>query len=463
MRILKFGGTSVGDAASIRTVVGIVLREAPRHPVVVLSAAGDTTDRLAEIGNAAVRGRVGDALAHVEALEERHRALAKTLLARARTRGMVQKRFSENFAHLREIVGGLAALRDLSPAVEDRLLSLGELLSSRLLCAVLEERGLPVTWVDARAVVVTSDQHGGAEPLFRETATACGASLLPLVAGGRIPVTQGYISRSVSGVDTTLGRGGSDCTASLLGAVLGAEEVQIWTDVDGVMTADPSLVPEARNLPMMSFQEAAELAFFGARVLHPKTLQVAVERDIPVRVLNTRNPEGGGTVILAHPPSEGPAVKSVAYKEGVTLLTLVSARMFKSHGFLARLFGTLDRMGVAPDLVATSEVSVAIALYEATSLRALAAELQEFGRVQVRGGQALVCVVGENLKSTPGIAAQVFEDLRDLRTSLISLGGSEINLSFVVDEQELPRVVRRLHRRFFEPGAPHAEIRGGAP
>jgi len=450
MRILKFGGTSVGDAASIRTVAQIVGREAPHRPLVVLSATGDSTDRLAEIGRLAAKGRLFESLSVVEALESAHRRLCGALLDGSPHRVPVEAFFDEAFFSLRAVARGLDAVRDFSPAVQDRLLSLGELLSTRLIAEVLAGAGLPVEWVDIREVVVTDEAHTCAEPLAEETARRCGEILRPLVESGRIPVTQGFIARSVSGAPTTLGRGGSDYTASLLGAALGAEEVQIWTDVDGVMTADPSLVPGARSIPVMGFEEAAELAFFGARVLHPRSLQPAVERGIPVRVLNTRNPEGTGTLVLAEAPANGAPVKSVAYKEGMTLVTLVSARMFHSQGFLARLFAALERAGAAPDLVATSEVSVAFALWEPARFEALATELRGFGRVEVREGQALVCVVGERLKSTPGIAAQVFEDLRDVRTSLISLGGSEINLSFVVDEQQLPVVVRRLHRRFFE-------------
>lgn len=455
MRVLKFGGTSVGEAASLRAVTGIVEREACHRPLVVLSAAGDTTDRLEEAGHLAARGRLTESLATLEELEAFHRRLCATLLTAEARRAPVEAFFGEAFSSLRAMARGLEAVRDFSPAVQDRLLSWGELLSTKLVAGVLAAAGLPAEWFDVRDALVTEGTHPSAEPLFEETAARCTARLVPLVGAGRIPVTQGFIARSLSGAPTTLGRGGSDFTASLLGAALGAEEVQIWTDVDGVMTADPSLVPGARSIPVMSFEEAAELAFFGARVLHPRSLQPAVERGIPVRVLNTRNPAGAGTAVLARAPANGAPVKSVAYKEGMTLVTLVSARMFRSHSFLARLFAALERAGAAPDLVATSEVSVAFALWEPARLEALTAALAEFGRVEVRAGQALVCVVGERLKSTPGIAAQVFEDLRDVRTSLISLGGSEINLSFVVDEHQLPVVVRRLHRRFFEaPAAP---------
>jgi aspartate kinase len=263
-------------------------------------------------------------------------------------------------------------------------------------------------------------------------------------------VTQGFIARSSAGAVTTLGRGGSDFTASLLGAALGAEEIEIWTDVDGIMTADPSLVAGARNIPVMSFQEAAELAFFGARVLHPKTLAPAIERGIPVRVLNTARPERPGTVILAAAPPEGGPVKSIAYKEDMIVVNLVSARMFKAQGFLRRVFETLDRHRIAPDLVSTSEVSVALAVTPWPGLDALVEDLRGLGAVGVLAEQAVVAVVGDGLKQTPGILGRVFGDLDDLRVAMVSQGGSEVAVSFVVGEGDLPTVVARLHRRFFE-------------
>lgn len=450
MRVLKFGGTSIGDVESIRRVLEIVKSEAGNDPLLVFSAMGGTTDRLVQIGECASSGRLDESLAITAGLSSYHTRMIEALEIGADERGSVTAYCKELFGDIRELANGLSVVRDLSPAVLDRLLAPGELLSTKIMCAALRSAGIPAAWVDAREIVVTDEKHGGAEPYADAIGQLATQRLLPLYQAGKIAVTQGFIARSASGTTTNLGRGGSDYTASLLGAALGAEEVQIWTDVDGIMTADPSLVPRARSIPVMSFREAAELAFFGARVLHPRTLLPAVEKNIPVRVLNTKRPGTAGTLILSEIYVGGPPVKSVAYKEGMTLVTLVSARMFKAHGYLARVFDALDRLRLAPDLVATSEVSVAIALWDSSGLDELVRELSSFGPVAVRKNQAVVCVVGERIKSTPGIASRVFEDLRDVRTSLISLGGSEINLSFVVDEGDLPLVVGRLHRRFFE-------------
>lgn len=447
MRVLKFGGTSVGDPDNIRKVVQVVKQRSACGPVLVFSAMGDTTDRLLEIGAGAAGGRLEEALDGIGSLRAFHADLAREVLGAPCDGALASS--AALFEDLEAVARSLAVLGDLSPVVQDRLLGTGELLSTRLMAAALEAAGLSVRWVDSRGVVVTDGRHTQAEPLFEATRERAEAKVLPLVESGKIPVLQGFIARSEAGVPTTLGRGGSDYTASLLGAALGAEEIEIWTDVDGIMTADPSLVPEARNIPAMSFREAAELAFFGARVLHPKTLAPAVERGIPVRVLNTSRPDGAGTVVLASAPANGHVVKSIAYKEGMAVLNLVSARMFKAHGFLRRVFEVLERHRIAPDLVSTSEVSVALAAAPSQELHAAASELRELGEVDLRGGQAIVAVVGERLKETPGVVGRVFEDLHDLRIAMVSQGGSEIALCFAVAEDDLVHVVPRLHRRFF--------------
>lgn len=449
MRVLKFGGTSVADAECIRTVARIVSGAVGNGVVLVFSAMGDTTDLLSSVGRLAAQGDLAKSLEVTRVLREMHQRVIESLLeGEAKETLLAYSR--ETFAKVEEMAHGMWVLADFSPAVQDRLLGTGELVSSRIIAAYLVKEGLGAEWVDARDFIVTEDRHPRAEPLFAETAQRCQVVLLPLLAQGKIPVTQGFIARSQSGVPTTLGRGGSDYTASLIGAALGAEEIQIWTDVDGILTADPSLIPHARHIPVMTFQEAAELAFFGARVLHPKTLLPAIERGIPVFVRNTHRPDGEGTLILASAPANGPRVKSIAYKEGMTLVNLVSSRMFKAHDYLRQIFEVFDRYEVTADLVATSEVSVAVAVYDASRLPMLIRELQKFGAVTVKPRQAVVCVVGEKLKETPGIVAQVFQELADIKVSMVSQGGSEINLSFVIDENDLPVVISRLHRRLFE-------------
>ncbi len=455
MKILKFGGTSVGDAANIRKTMAVVKGRVSQCPVLVFSAMGDTTDILHRMGEQAAEGRLEASLGTLAALKAYHRAIFEDLMPGNGEEAWAQ--CEHLFSEMEDVARGLAVLWDFSPAVQDRLLGLGELLCTAMLRHVFLQEGLPVAWMDARTFMVTDARHTQAEPDFDAMAARCKQILLPLVEQGRIPLTQGFIGRSAGGASTTLGRGGSDLTASLLGAALGAEEIEIWTDVDGIMTADPSLVPEARNIPAMSFQEAAELAFFGARVLHPKTLAPAVDRGIPVRVLNTARPEARGTLILARVSPNGGPVKSIAYKEGMTVVTLVSARMFKAQGFLRRLFEVLEHRRIAPDLVATSEVSVALAVSPGPGLSEAVEDLRGLGAVSVRSSQALVAVVGEKLKETPGIVGQVFQDLRDVGVTMVSQGGSDIALSFAVAEEDLSRVVSRLHRRFFEKELDHGQ------
>ncbi len=451
MRVLKFGGTSVGDAERLRTVAELIARRSDEGLVVVLSAAAGVTDRLAWIGGLAAADRAAEAAAEVRALRRRHHDLVQATLGPGSAADAVHAGSDAMLDTVAEMARSCTVLRDLSPVVAARLLGFGERLSTLLAGAALASAGVAVARVDARGVVVADGEPLAAEALAEPTRTAARARLLPLLGRGAVVLTEGFVARSPSGADRTLGRGGSDLSATLLGAALDAEEIEIWTDVDGVMTADPSLVPDARSIPMMSFEEAAELAAFGARVLHPRTLLPAVERDIAVRVLNTNRPTGKGTLILAQAPPNGRTVTSIAYKEGLTAVHLVSTRMFKAHSFLRRLFAVLDRHRMAPDVVASSEVSVAFGLADATRLEAALPELTELGTVTVRDGQAVVCVVGEHLKQVPGIVARVFDDLGDLRASLVSFGGSEINLSFVLDEGALPEVVGRLHRRFFPP------------
>ena len=451
MRVLKFGGSSVGEAGCARTVVELLTGRRDEGLVVVLSALSGTTDRLARIGDLAATGRLEEARELVAAIGEHHRRIASVLMPPGPERVAAVADCARRLEVVDAMAASCAVLGDLSPRVAARLLGHGERMATRLVAAALKSAGVRTVQVDAGDVIVAEGEPLAAEPCLDAIRDRTRAVIPPLLEARSVVVTEGFVARSPGGAAVTLGRGGSDWSASLLGAALAAEEIEIWTDVDGIMTADPSLVPEARPIPRMSFAEAAELAAFGARVLHPRTLLPAVEHGIPVRVLNTRRPDGAGTLVLAEACPNGHPVKSIVSKEHLTVVHLSSTRMFKAHGFLRRLFAVLDRHRLAPDVVATSEVSVAFGLADAARLPAALPELGELGSVAVRDRQAVVCVVGERLKEVPGIVAQVFDDLGDLRSSLVSFGGSEINLSFVVDEAALPEVVGRLHRRFFPP------------
>jgi aspartate kinase len=313
----------------------------------------------------------------------------------------------------------------------------------------LKARGLPSQLVDSREFIITDDHFTAAAPDMSEARARARARLLPLIESNRVAVAQGFIGATPDGVTTTIGRGGSDFSAAVVGAALGAERIEIWTDVDGLMTADPRIVADARRIRVISFAEAAELSYFGAKVLHPSTVLPAVERDIPVHIFNTHNPGCEGTLIMATPKHSRNPIKSIAFKRNVTVINIASTRMLLAYGFLRRIFEVFDQHQTSVDVVTTSEVSVSVTLDSADQLEKIKSDLDAVGQVTVESGKAIVCVVGDNLKFTPGVAAQLFGAINETNVNMISQGASEINLTFVIDNSEVDRVVRRLHDVFF--------------
>jgi len=301
-------------------------------------------------------------------------------------------------------------------------------------------------------VVVTDESFGRAQPLMEETGARVRELVLPVVERGVVPVVSGFIGATRKGVATTLGRGGSDFTASILGALLPAEEIQIWTDVDGMMTVDPRVVPGARVIPEVSAAEAAELAYFGAKVLHPATIKPAVERGIPVFILNTLNPSAPGTRIAAGAGDDTPEPRAIAFKKGITVVLISQPRMLMAYGFLARVFEVFDRHRTPVDLIATSEVSVSLTVDDPENIPAVQTDLAGLGEVQVLRRMAIVSVVGRGFLRRAGLAARVFQSLREVNVVMISFGASDVNVSLVVAEDEAETAVRLLHHEFFEGG-----------
>jgi aspartate kinase len=297
--------------------------------------------------------------------------------------------------------------------------------------------------------VVTDATYTRAVPIFDETNERLNLKVKPLLENGRVPVMGGFIGSTRSGVTTTIGRGGSDFSAAIVGAGLNAEAIEIWTDVDGMLTTDPNLCPDAHRIRVISFDEAAELAYFGAKVLHPATVLPAIQKNIPVFVLNSRNPSCEGTKIAARAPHCKNIFKAIAAKKRITIVNVAAPRMLLAHGFLKTIFEAFDRHRVAVDVVSTSEVSVSLTVDSNEAIPALAADLAKLADVKYEGRKAIVCLVGESLRETPGIAARVFGELSDLKIRMISQGASEINLTFVVEEEDVPGVIRRLHAAFF--------------
>jgi aspartate kinase len=371
-----------------------------------------------------------------------------------------QKPLSDTFESRRErttkSLRSIAELQQPEGSIQDQVLSCGEQLSSALLCAILRDRNVEVREVDARRCIITDSEYGCASPLMAETFQCSRGLIEPLVNQSLVPVLGGFIGSTIDGQTTTLGRGGSDYTAALISAALSAREIQIWTDVTGVLTADPRTVPRARPIPRLSYAEAAELAYFGAKVLHPKTIQPAVEGGIPVRICNSAIPDAAGTLVGAETQTSPGTVKAIAHKTGITTVQITSARMLGAYGFLRALFEVFDRHRTVVDVVTTSEVSVSLSLDDVRALPSILEELRQLGTINVEKGRAIICVVGEGLRGTPGIAARVFNTISDINVTLISQGASSINLMFAIEEDRASEVVRRLHEAFFEePVAQH--------
>jgi aspartate kinase len=448
MIVMKFGGTSVQDATAIRRVATIVKERIPQKAVVVVSAMAKVTDQLLAMAKAAGAGDRDSALALSRALRERHYNTAGELLGTGLFT-LLHSELEAHFAALDELLSGIVAVGELTPRTTDHVAAFGEILSSRIISEAFLAQGLNAAMVDSRDCIVTDATYTRAAPLMNETHERLRAKVQPLLEAGKVPVMGGFIGATKAGVTTTIGRGGSDFSAAIVGAGLGAERIDIWTDVDGMMTTDPNLCPAARRIKVISFDEAAELAYFGAKVLHPSTVLPAVQKNIPVYILNSRNPSCEGTRIAARVPPCRNSFKAIAAKKRITIIDVAATRMLLAHGFLRAIFEVFDRHRVAVDVVSTSEVSVSLTVDSNESIPALAADLAKLADVKYEGRKAIVCVVGENLREKSGIAAQVFGELKDVKIRMISQGASEINLTFVIEEDDVPEVVRRLHATFF--------------
>jgi aspartate kinase len=447
MIVMKFGGTSVESAAAIERVASIVKGQNDRRPVVVVSAMGKTTNKLLAIASAAVNGQRDHSIQQLDELREFHLREARQVVA-ASDWGETEHVIGEHFKELTELAGGLTVLGELSPRSVDAISSYGERLSSVLVALAFRHFGIDVAHVDSRSVIVTDNRHTQALPVYSLTNSRLSDTVLPL-AKEKVVVMGGFIGSTEDGVTTTLGRGGSDFTASIVGAGIGAEEIQIWTDVDGMLTADPTILPGGHRVKTISFAEAAELAYFGAKVLHPSTVLPAIEKNIPVLILNSRRPDVPGTRIIADSVPCANVIKSIACKRRITIVNIHSTRMLMAHGFLRRIFEVFDRYETPVDVVSTSEVSVSLTIDNMQRLADVCEELRQFSKVATEDKQAIVCLVGDNIRHTAGVAGRVFHALERINIRMISQGASRRNLTFVVAEQDLVKAVEALHQEFF--------------
>ncbi len=451
MIVMKFGGTSVKDGAAVKRLIGIVKRSSPQKTVVVVSALSGVTDTLIKIAGLASRGKADDASGLSAELEKRHLEMAGELLTgNASLLNETRDTVKQLFAKLNEIIRVISVLEELSDMSMAKILSYGEILSSSVIHKAMLHAGMSCAYADARTLIITDSHFLKGEPQTDAICTKVPELLSEKFMQNDVVITQGFISATADGVATTLGRGGSDYSAALIGMAANAVEIQIWTDVDGVHTTDPRKVEKTRSISVMSFSEAAELSFFGAKVLHPATIQPAVEKNIPVRVLNSMEPDRQGTLILSDYQVHENGVKAISFKENITVVNIFSTKMLNSFGFLTRLFEVFGKYGTSVDLISTSEVNVSLTVDSESKLDEIIAELSHFAVVSVAREKSQVSVVGKNLKETTGLAKRIFSAVSEYNITMISQGASDINVSFVVNRGDLSAVVNSLHKEFFE-------------
>lgn len=459
MIVMKFGGTSVADQTAIERLIAIVraAKQAAiqpessdwRGPIVVVSALGGATDKFLAAASSAGGGDAAAAQESLRALRARHIEVAGVVIDAAE-RASVVAFINREFDELDRLVGALAVLHEVTPRWLDAIAAAGEILSSRIVASALNTHGLAASFVDARRVVVTEPEHTAAPPLMRETATALSTAMNPLLADRRIPVVGGFVGATREGVTTTLGRGGSDYSAAIVGACLSASEIQIWTDVDGMLTADPRVIKDVQVVPHLSFGEASELAYFGAKVLHPATILPAVGQNIPVRILNSRRPQDArGTLITRDRPPSGQPLTAVASKRGVTVVDITSTRMLMAHGFLARIFETFEKHRTSVDVVTTSEVSVSVTIDDTRRLPEIEAALSEVADVTREDHMAILCAVGDGLQQDPTFVSHLLEAVGGVPIRMVSQAAARRNITLVIREADLEAALGRVHAEFF--------------
>jgi len=445
--VIKFGGTSVGDAEAIGRAADIVKGRLDRQPAVVVSALGGATNALLAIGEQSAKGHLIGALRGVESLRDRHFQQCESLLGTSPEASEVAAEMSAIFDELASLAEALSVLGHATPRSFDAIAAFGEQLSSNLVAAFFQQRGIDAEHVDARDVFVTDDNFMSAEPQTDAIAAAARDIVQPLIQEGKVPVMGGFIGRSRAGITTTLGRGGSDYSASLLGAALHADAIEIWTDVDGMLTADPRVVKGSQLIEQIRFDEASELASFGAKVLHPNTIAPAVRLGIPVFIYNSRNPAGTGTRITFDAPRR--AVSAIAGKSGITLVKVGAAKMLFARGFLRRVFEIFEKNGISVDVVATSEVSVSVTVDDNSGLESLVVDLSTLGDVSVERDRAIVAVVGAAISEDSAAMGRAIGALDGIRVHMMSLSATGINLTVIVDSDQLNPAMERLHDAFF--------------
>ncbi|MBW2598856.1 MAG: aspartate kinase [Deltaproteobacteria bacterium] len=454
MIVMKFGGTSIEDILSVERVIGIIDSRLEQHPVVVNSAMGKTTRKLLDIARLSADGMDKKALLRLDKIREYHFDMARGLIpdfedsdARTTLEGY--------FEELKRLLGGLSILRELTPRSQDRFLSYGELVATTIIASTLQSRGINARWQDARDLIITDERFTRARPVDEITFRGIQKKVRPLVESGHVPVIQGFIGSTRGGATTTLGFEGSDFTAALAGAALDVSNIEIWKDVNGIMTADPRIFAGARTVKNISFEEASELTFCGAKVLHPGTIEPARRKNIPVNIYNSRQPDAEGTTITARAKRGTNIVKSIAYNVPVCIMNIVSDSHVDPAGFLRSVFDILDREGIVPRVATTAGAGIAMAVSTSEDMEHAIDELTRLGTVNIAREKATISLVGENIRTTRDFTPVVFQNLEDVNICMVAQGASPISLTFVVDESDVSSVIARLHEAFFSEPDPY--------
>ena len=450
MIVMKFGGTSVANYDAITRMISIVRGKLGEKPVVVVSALSKVTDLLYKIADEAAARDMKDAMDLLSQLRERHISLAKELMPdNSVLCGQACDKVNAICDELESFVSAVCAVGELSARSKAIIISNGEYLSSNIICYAMNASGIRTGFMDARKMIVTDDDYLKGEPDMNAIAERVPGIVSAAYEGADAVITQGFVSATAAGEPTVLGRGGSDYSASLIGMAVDATRIEIWTDVDGVKTADPRRVMNTRSLDKISFEEAAEMAHFGAKVLHPLTIEPAVRKNIPIYVLNSMNPEGRGTAILQNSFIED-GVKSVSCKENIFVINIFSTKMINTSGFLKRVFEIFSEYKVSVDLISTSEANISVTVDSSQNIDAVVAALSEFADVYVDSDKSQVSVIGKNIINLKGLLEQTFAPLRECKIYMISQGASYVNISFVVDRAVLNDVVQQIHKYLFE-------------
>ncbi len=449
MIVMKFGGTSTKDADAIRNVVDIIKSHIHKQPIIVISAIAQATNMLEKAAKLALEDKTQEANLNIDQLLNRHiRIINEIIRDFSRNRNLIE--FVEiSMSGLKNIIKGISILSELTPRTLDSIYCYGELLSSKIVQVALEEAGVHSQWIDTKDFMITDENFTRAHPIFSIVENRLKHIIVPLINEGIVPVTQGFIGYTLSDRRTTMGRESSDYTASIIGAALNVSDVQIWTDVDGILTADPTVVSNPKKIKSLSFEEAYELSYFGAKVLHPNTMLPAIDKNIPIHIYNSRRPQSSGTLVTTYINNEPSAVKSIAYKKDVALISVKPKRRFGQYLFWEHIHNTLNKFNIVVNLSMTSDYNYSFVIDNKNPINSIKQELEDVGIVKVCDNKGIICLVGSNITNVDNIFNRIFNVISDVKIELISSGASGSNITFVVDNEKIPETVRRIHSEFF--------------